>query len=418
MAKDNTLYNRLEISSDASETDIKKAYNRLSKIYHPDKVHDESEKEKANIKFSEINQAKEVLLDSEKRSMYDQLGMEMFSSEGQAQQHNPFEHMFNGGGFQFGNMHQPQERQQDVVKVVDVTLEQIYNEEVINFTFKQKVCCNTCNGEGTKDGKTSTCSICNGQGKCVQVIRMGNMIQQIVARCNECNGKGSKMTESNKCNDCNGKGCQQKDKSVSIPLKSGLTHGNKINLSGKGHNLKTGKTDLIIVINELPHKLFKRHNDDLYLSIELKLYQALFGFDKVINHLDGRKLHLNVQTKTDYGMVRRIENEGIKSLQNVKGQLYIKFYFTLPTLNNDNISLIKSTLQNVDKLEVHSEKQILSTPNLQIIKSYDCNTSHSDRIKQLFENIKYEKISVNENENDNENYPQQQQQQQQQCVHQ
>jgi DnaJ-class molecular chaperone len=415
MAKDNTLYDRLEVSSDASEADIKKAYNRLSKLYHPDKVHDEAEKEKANVKFTEINQAKEVLLDAEKRQVYDQIGMDMFSPEGQAQQHNPFEHMFNAGGFPFGNMHQPQQRQQDVVKVVDVTLEQLYNEEVINFSFKQKVCCNTCNGEGTKDGKTTTCSTCNGQGKCVQVVRMGNMIQQIVARCNECNGKGSKLSESNKCGDCNGKGFQQKDKSVSVPLKSGLTHGNKINLSGKGHHLKTGKTDLNIIINELPHKLFKRHNDDLFISVELKLYQALFGFDKIINHLDGRKLHLNVTTKTDYGMVRRVENEGIKSLQNVKGNLYVKFYFSLPTLQQEQTSLIKSTLQNIDKLEVHTEKQILTTPNLQTTKSYDCNTTHSDRIKQLFENIKYEKISINE-ENEDEQF--QQQQHQQQCVHQ
>jgi DnaJ-class molecular chaperone len=416
MTKDNTLYDRLEINSDASDIDIKKAYNRLSKIWHPDKVQNESEKEKASVKFTEINQAKEVLLDSEKRKIYDQLGMEMFSPEGQTQQHNPFEHMFNGAGFPFGNMHQQQQqqRQKDIVKVVDVTLEQIYNEETLNVSYKQKVNCNTCNGEGTKDGKTATCQSCNGQGRRVQVIRMGNMIQQMVSECHECNGKGSKVNDSNKCNDCNGKGCQQKDKSVSIPLKSGLSHGNKINLTGKGHNLKTGKTDLIIVINELPHKIFKRHNDDLYITIELKLYQALFGYDKVVNHLDGRKIHINTTNKTDYGMVRRIENEGMKSLQNVKGNLYIKFYFSLPTLQNDNA--LKITLQNIDKLEVHNEKQISSMTNLHNTKSYDCNTSHSERIKQLFENLKYEKISINEENDDDNQY--QQQQQQQQCVHQ
>jgi DnaJ-class molecular chaperone len=416
MAKDKTLYDRLEVSHDASETDIKKSYNRLSKIWHPDKHQDEAEKEKASIKFTEINQAKEVLLDGEKRKIYDQLGMDMFTAEGQAQQQNPFAGGFPfPGGFPFGNMHpqqQQQQRQKDIIKVIDVTLEQLYKEETVHFSYKQKLVCSPCNGEGTKDGKPGTCQGCGGKGKRIQIIRMGNMIQQMISDCPECNSTGSKVNENNKCSDCNGKGSQTKDKSIIVPLKSGLTHGNKINLSGKGHQLKNGKTDLIVVINELPHRLFKRHQDDLYLTLDLKLYQALFGFDKVITHLDGRKLHISTTNKTDYNMVRRIENEGMKSLQNTKGHLYIKFHFTLPNLNQNE--QIKSMLQNVDKLEVHLEKQITTTPNLNNTKIHECNPTHSEQVKQLFENLKYEKISVNENENENE----EQHGQQQQCVHQ
>jgi DnaJ family protein A protein 2 len=409
MAKDNTLYDRLEVSPETSEADIKKAYNRLSKIWHPDKHQDEAEKEKANIKFTEINQAKEVLLDSEKRKMYDQLGMAMFTAEGQAQQHNPFA---GGGfpfpgGFPFGNMHpqqQQQQRQKDIIKVVDVTLEQLYNEETIQISYKQKIICPPCNGEGTKDGKPGTCQGCGGKGKRIQIIRMGNMIQQMVTDCTDCNSKGTKINDTNRCLTCNGKGAQMKDRIIPIPLKSVLTHGNKINLSGKGHHLKTGKTDLIVVINELPHRVFKRHQNDLYITLDLKLYQALFGFNKVVTQLDGRKLHISSTNKTDYDMVKRVEGEGMK---NQRGNLYIKFHFTLPTIQNEEIKLL---LQNVDKLEVNNEKQIQTMSNLNNMKSLDCNPSHSMQIKQLFENMKYEKISVNENENEDESNDYQQQQ--------
>ena len=409
MAKDTVLYDRLEVSPDASETDIKKAYFRLSKIWHPDKHQDEAEKEKANIKYTEINQAKEVLLDEEKRKIYDQVGMDMFNPESQAQQHNPFGQGFPfPNGFPFGNMHpqQQQQRQKDIIKIIDVTLEQLYKEESISFNYKQKIVCCSCNGEKTKDGKPASCQGCGGKGKRIQIVRMGPMIQQMITDCPDCNGKGTKVNENNKCTECNGKGNMSKDKSITIPLKSGLSHGNKINLSGKGHQLKTGKTDLIVVINELPHKLFKRHQDDLYITLDLKLYQALFGFNKVITHLDGRRLHINTTNKTEYNMVRRIENEGMKTLQNGKGQLYIKFHFSLPNLQQND--QIKGLLQNVDKLEVHIEKQVLSSPNLNNIRSHDCNTTHSEQIKQLFENVKYEKISMNENSEEEQEFGQQQ----------
>jgi DnaJ-class molecular chaperone len=417
MAKDNTLYDRLEVAPDASDDDINKAYRRLSKVWHPDKHQDAVEKEKANIKFTEINQAKEVLSDSEKRKIYDQLGMDMFTPEGQAQQQNPFGNMFQGHGFPFGNMHpQQQQQQRDVIKVVDVTLEQLYKEETVQVTYKQKIICSPCNGEGTKDGKTSTCQSCGGKGKRVQIIRMGNMIQQMVSDCTDCNSKGTKINDNNKCSECQGKGSQMKDKMISVPLKSGLTHGNKINLSGKGHQLKNGRTDLIVVINELPHKIFKRHHDDLFMVVDLKLYQAIFGFNKVITHLDGRKLNISTTTKTEYNMVRRIENEGIKSLQNNKGQLYIKFQFSLPNLQQTD--QIKSLLQNVDKLEVHVEKQIVNTPNINSTRSHDCNATHSEQIKQLFGNLKYERIVVNDNGDDDDVDDRNQYGQQQQCVHQ
>ena len=98
MVKDTTLYDRLEISADSDENQIKKAYNKLSKIWHPDKHVDEVEKEKAALKFKEITEAKEILLDKQKRDTYDQMGMDMFNQQQvDNQPFNPFENMFPGG---------------------------------------------------------------------------------------------------------------------------------------------------------------------------------------------------------------------------------------------------------------------------------------------------------------------------------
>jgi len=295
MVKDTVLYDRLEISSDSTEGQIKKAFNKLSKLWHPDK-HPDDKKDEANKKFQEISQAKEILLDNEKRKIYDELGMDMFKPENQGFNGddnpfggaNPFEEFGNifGGGFPFnsmgsmGSMGQMYKKgPENIVEKLNVSLEQLYNEDVINFTYKQKIYCVKCDGEGSKDGKSTTCPNCKGKGIKIQLVRMGPMIQQTTGTCHNCSGKGRVIEETNKCETCNGKTYIYKDKTIQIPLKSGLSNGDKITLSGKGNLFKDFKTDLILTIDVAHHLLFKRNKLDLYMDMELKLFQALFGFE-------------------------------------------------------------------------------------------------------------------------------------------
>lgn len=433
MVKDTTLYDRLEVSPDADESKIQKAYFKLSKKYHPDKHVNASEQDKqlATQKFQEINQSKEILLDKEKRNMYDQVGMDMFSPEmqGGQQMHNPFEHFGNmfGHGFPFGfnvnmssnvNVGQRNKPPENITKTINVTLEQIYNEETIDFTYNHKHYCQKCNGEGTKDGKTSICGSCNGKGMKVQVIQMGPMIQQTVGTCNICSGKGTIIKEENKCVDCLGNGNVNRDKTIQVKLKSGLAHDNQINLAGKGHNLKNGKTDLILVINEITHDKFKRNDNDLFIIIDLKLYQALFGFDKIITHLDGRKLHISHTGNTDFNAIRKIVGEGIKSLNSdKKGDLYIKFNISLPNLSllqNETKNQIKSIVQSFDKNEVQNEAQILKMTNLNKTIINDCKNEQNN-LKQLFDKLN----NVNRSyANNKETFDNEQNEGPQQCVHQ
>jgi DnaJ family protein A protein 2 len=403
MVKDTTLYNRLEIEPDANESQIKKAYNKLSKVWHPDK-HPADKKDEADIKFKEITEARDILLDKEKRSQYDMIGMDILKQP-EGNNNNPFGDMFGGfaggfpGGFPFGNgMRQQTE---NIIETISVTLEQLYREESINVTYKQKISCVKCDGEGSKDGTKTTCNGCNGKGMKVQVIRMGPMIQQAMGPCNMCEGKGKMIEESNKCDVCNSKCYVVKDKTIPIPLKAGLTNGNKINLSGKGHQLKNMKTDLIVEIREVPHKLFKRFQDDLFIDMDLKLYQALFGFDKVISHLDGRKLHVSCSSKTDYNIMRKVSGEGMKSMNgNNKGDLYIRFQMVLPNLSNipqDTRTNIKNVLQAFDKSEVQNENQVKTNQGLTKTVMTDCKQEHAEQLLNLMT-----KMSQNNNSDSDE----------------
>jgi DnaJ-class molecular chaperone len=355
MVKDNQLYNRLEISSNATENDIKKAYVKLSRQWHPDK--NPNNIDEATKKFQEINEAKEILLNADKRAIYDELGMDVLqNSNFQSTNHQSFfENVINQHfSFNFAK-NQNKEINENIVANLFVTLEQIYNQENISFQYKQKIFCNKCDGNGTKDGLIPICKECSGNGIKIQIIKLGFMVQQLMGSCNSCNGTGKIIKDC--CELCNGCGYNFKEKNISIPLKSGLTTGNKISLNGKGHQFKNTKTDLILNINEISHAIFKRENDNLLIDVELKLYQALLGFSKIITHLDGKKINISYEGKTEYGTIRVIDNYGMQTLNSsLKGNLIIKFIFSLPSIQNELKLQVKTLLQ--DKEELKNEQEI------------------------------------------------------------
>jgi len=417
MVKDTILYDRLELSSNATDNDIKKAFNKLSKIWHPDKNTNAENKEEVTKKFQEINQAKEILLDPEKRNLYDQIGINILNPEMQNMQGDPFEDLNSvfgngfggfpgfGNGFPFNMNNQKKEKHDNINKTVDVTLEQIYNEENINFTYQQNVFCSNCNGNGTNNGQANICNSCNGKGVNIQIVKMGPMIQQSVGNCQKCNGTGKIKDDNNVCNICNGECFIKKTKTIQIPLKAGLTHNNKINLSGKGHHYKNVKTDLILTINELNHPFFKRYENNLYIEINLKLYQALFGFTKEITHLDNRKLYISSNDKTDFNTIRKINNEGMKFLQsNMKGNLYIKFNIEIPSISSLDINTnqLKQLLQNINIDEFNNEKSINNNNKTKLILT-NCNTDESNKINNYFNNSETKENNSENNYDDMNN---------------
>ena len=372
MVRDSTLYDKLGVSTNASADDINKAYKKLAVKMHPDKNPNDPD---ANAKFQEINQAKEILTNDEKKKMYDQVGMDYVNNPqgggSNVSAEDIFAQMFGGGGgggggFPFGfggnpfGMRREREENEHITINKDVNLEQLYNEEAITLEFKQKHMCKDCDGEGTKDKTSTKCGPCGGQGMVIQRIQMGPMIQQIQSHCPHCQGSGKgQVHPNNKCNSCDGKAYKFKDVKINVPLKSGLSNGQQIQIPGHGNNLKSGKSDLIIILSVQEHPIFKRDGNDLKINIELKLYQSIFGFNKIIKHLDKRELLISYVGKTNHDCVRRINGEGIKGLDGNKGNLIITFKVNIPVVEEEELkNKLLSTLKIIDKIENEKEETI------------------------------------------------------------
>lgn len=373
MVKDTKLYDVLGVKTDAKDNDLKKAYHKLSIKWHPDKNPDN--KEEATTKFQEISEAYSILSDPEKRSMYDQIGMDFIKNQDGGPGMDPsdiFSQFFGGnspfGGAPFGfnfNQGKPnQEKNDDIQIKLNVTLSQIYNEETINVNYPQKIYCKDSDGTGSKRKIKPKCPDCNGQGKKVQVVRMGPMIQQMIQDCQKCRGSGIFISPEDKCDSCSGKGYTVKSKTIQLPLRNGLDNGNKIQLEKKGNHFKDGKTNLIIQINVLPDNTFKRDGSTLITEVKLELYQSLFGFDKVVKHLDGSLLHISSSSKIEDGDSRIIRNKGMMDLRTKKhGDLLIIFKVNYPKVDNyevEEINILKKLLSKNCQNEIETEDKIKS----------------------------------------------------------
>jgi DnaJ family protein A protein 2 len=357
MVKDTKLYDILELLPNASEDEINKKYKKLAIKYHPDRNPNDPN---ASKKLQELNEAKEILSDPEKREIYDQYGLDAVNGNGHpGHSHEDMFSMFGNHPFSNFGRERRQEKENIVIQQ-EVSLEDIYNQKTIKVNFKQKNKCEKCNGEGTKDGKSNKCQPCDGKGVRIQIIQMGPMIQQVQSTCGGCKGSGKVVNNNNKCNECGTNGYTLKDMSVDVPLKNGLSNGHQIQLQNLGHNLKSGKTDVIIVIKERKHDRFKRNGCNLIMDIELKLFQALFGFDKIIKHLDGRELYISHTGITEYNTKRKIFGEGMSDMKfKTKGDLIINFTFKLPLITNpDIIQTLQNNLKSFNKKESDEEVEI------------------------------------------------------------
>lgn len=380
MVKDTTLYDRLGLKPDATEKDIKKAYRKMSMKHHPDRNPDN--KEEATKKFQEISEAYATLSDPDKKKMYDQVGMDYLKNGGMPDfdPSDIFSQFMGGmGGFNpFGNMggFRREKQQEDCIVEQYVSLEDLFMEKEIKVNYNKKTYCKDCNGNGTKDGKESTCSDCNGSGQKVNVRRMGNMIQQMVGPCGKCSGSGESVQSDNKCSKCNGAKFLIKKLNMDIKLQRGIGEGNRITVKGEGHYLKSGKTDLVILIKEKKHPIFEKINNNLKLKMDLSLYQVLFGFKKLMKHLDGKEFIINGPKLNDLdNMTMILKGEGMYNMNKQRGDIIIEFSVNIPQtlpLDEKESSLLYTLLAKCDKDEYKKEKIVkeksLPVKNVELLK--------------------------------------------------
>ncbi|KAI0792930.1 hypothetical protein C8Q75DRAFT_874784 [Abortiporus biennis] len=332
MVRETKFYDLLEVSPDASESDLKKAYRKKALRLHPDKGGDPE-------LFKEVTHAYEVLSDPDKRSVYDARGEAGLSESGMGgmDPQDLFSQLFGGGGFFGGGgpSREPRARKtKDLLHRVNVTLEDLYKGKTSKLALTRNVICAKCNGKGGKEGAVKTCTNCSGRGVKVHLRQMGPMIQQIQQACEECSGTGEIINQKDKCKTCNGKKVVSEKKILEVHIDKGMKGGQQITFRGESDQAPGVEPgDVIIMIEEKPHERFKRQDTDLFIDQEIDLLTALGGGQFAIKHLDDRALIVTVLPGEviKNGDLKVIHGQGMPSQRHHEpGDLFINFKVIFP----------------------------------------------------------------------------------------
>ncbi|KAA1467490.1 DnaJ-domain-containing protein [Dentipellis sp. KUC8613] len=324
------LYKVLDIHRSASEQDIRKAYKRLSRKYHPDK----NKEEGAEDRFVEVAYAYEVLSDQTKRQIYDRHGEEgLKAHEGGQQQHaNPFDifSSFFGGG----HPSQQVRRGPTSVTEFEVSLADIYTGASIDFMIKKRVLCDHCRGSGAaSDGDIHTCHQCGGSGMIVtkQQIFPG-MFAQSQSSCPVCAGRGKVIATP--CPACRGEKVQEHTAHYTLEVPKGAPEGHEVVFEGEGDESPDWEPgDVVLRIRSRAQKGgWRRKESSLYWKETIGVDEALLGFERNLTHLDGRTIQLVRKGVTQPGFVQTIKGEGMPHFeQSTHGDLFVEYNVVLPT---------------------------------------------------------------------------------------
>ncbi len=318
-------YDILGVGRGASADEIKKAYRKLTRKYHPDANPGDTE---AESKYKEINEANEVLSDPQKRAQYDQFGYvgDMppgggdfggFGGFGGADIGDLFGDLF-GGGFggsrRSSNPNGPK-RGSDLEYTMQISLEDAFRGVTKKIEIPRLETCPHCGGNGAEPGsKVETCPTCGGRGQVQQVINtpFGQMSQ--MASCPNCKGKGKII--STPCRECKGQGRIRKQHSVEVKIPAGVDTGIRLRVSSQGEaGLNGGPTgDLFILIEVRQDRRFQRKGDDLNTSVDIAYPQAALGCEVKIETFDGSET-LDIPAGTQPGSKLRIKGRGMPRLR-------------------------------------------------------------------------------------------------------
>ena len=322
-------YDILGVSKTAGANEIKKAYRKLAKEYHPDKGGDEQ-------KFKEVSEAYEVLSDDSKKANYDRFGHDGPSQRGG----NPFSGFRNPFGGGFGGFAEDNQIRvgSDMSLVVKLTFEEVFNGVKKTYKYNRKVSCKSCSGNGGDDVKN--CPVCDGSGRSLNVIKtpMG-IIQQIVT-CQVCDGLGTTYTKA--CKVCNGNGLVDSNETVDVEVPAGVMEGMTFVMQGKGHGIKGGtEGDLHIKIHEIPHKVYTRSGADLKMTLKLSYPQLILGDKVEIETIEGSKIRITIPEYSDVGNNLRIPFKGTKLYgKDNRGDILITLGIDMPKSIEDEVKAI------------------------------------------------------------------------------
>jgi len=354
-------YEVLGVSKDASKDEIKKAYRKLAKKYHPDV----SEEENASEKFKEAQEAWDVLGDQQKRAQYDQFGHasqnagQGFGGFGGAEDFGGFGDIFDmffGGG---GRRRDPNAPRKGADLQYTMTLgfeEAIFGKET-DIQIPKEEACDTCDGSGAKPGtEPETCSHCKGAGQLNQEqdTPFGRVVNRRV--CHYCQGTGKIIKD--KCNTCGGNGKVKTRKTIHISIPAGIDEGQQIRVSGQGEPGENGGPagDLYVVVQIYPHEFFQREGNHIFCEMPITFAQAALGDEVEVPTVHG-KVKLKVPAGTQAGKTFRLKEKGAPSIRGTgHGDQHVKMRVVTPTNLNDRQKELLREFHEIEGNEATEEQ--------------------------------------------------------------
>jgi molecular chaperone DnaJ len=353
MARDTDLYKTLGVDKKASPEEIKKAYRKLARQYHPDRNPDNAS---AESRFKEVQHAYDVLGDAEKRKQYDRGGLTgMFGGGGPGGAGGGFpggaggtaqdfggisdilSNLFGGGGTAGpgggtsghgqGARRQRAERGRDVETSVQISFQQAMDGAQVSLTVPTAQTCNTCRGTGAKPGTApKVCPRCQGRG----VEAQGQGVFSISTPCSQCGGGGTIIEDP--CPTCRGKGSIRTVKKYRVNIPPGVREGSRVKIAGKGEQGPHGGPpgDLFVLTHVEASPIFDRKGDNIEVEVPITFPEAARGADVEVPTLNGRK-RLRVAPGTTSGTVQRLRGEGPAKLGGGgRGDIHYRFVIDVP----------------------------------------------------------------------------------------
>jgi len=335
MAKE--YYELLGVSEDASQDEIKKAYRKKAKKYHPDSNKDSADEDK----FKKINKAYDVLSDEEKRKKYDRFGkqgVEGNSSRGRQRAASNFQDIFEqifGGG---RRKRQRQSRGETLRINTTISLEEAYEGVEKTFEISRKSVCGECDGSGAENN-TKTCDECGGQGRVRRMERTPFGRTETVAECPKCEGRGKVPEEA--CSECGGEGLVDEDETISVDIPAGIRSGQRMRLEGKGNASRSGRNgDIELVVNVESDEEFERKDANLFTTLDIGIGDAVLGAEVEIDAPSGT-YSVTVPEGAQPGQVLRLRGKGMPSRRG-HGDLHVKLDVDIPeNVDEEDVEVFK-----------------------------------------------------------------------------
>lgn len=364
-------YEVLGVSRGASEDEIKKAYKKMARKYHPDLNPGDKTAEE---KFKEVNEAYEVLSDADKKARYDQYGHAGVDPNfGAGGFGGGFDGSFDfgdlgdifgsffGGGFGGGRRTNPNapQRGESIRMSIAISFEEAAFGCEKAVTVERYETCDTCHGNGCAPGTSpEVCPDCHGTGT-VQVRRQTPMgVFTTSSPCPKCGGKGRIIHQP--CKDCRGSGMVRKKKTIQASIPAGIDNGQTISIRGQGNAGKNGGPagDLLITITVRPHELFRREGTSVLCEAPITFTQAVLGAELEIPTIDG-KVKYTLPEGTQSGTTFRLKGKGIPSINGRgRGDQYVTVYIETPkNLNKEQEEALKKFAETMGESNYEEQKK-------------------------------------------------------------